>query len=360
MAASDAKETTMGQQQKDALKDIFRNAPLDIGGDPIEQRTNFEKMLSAQPLADDVTATPGELGGGPVLNIETGESSHDAVMLWFHGGWYVIGSPRTSAGLSSDLSRRVDAKVISADYRLAPQDPYPAAVQDARAAYRGLLDSGVDPGSIAIVGESAGGGLAVALLNVPPRKRHPDKSADRAQQWATVQPRLRTTLEGYIEQTRLSLRPATMVRVEAVLREFAVWLTADAPEVAAVRNLQRAHIERYKRHLAQRPSVRGGGRLSTIGLAEQLGTLRVCLERLSEWDGEDAPARVRMFAGDIPRRDQPLPRFIDDADEVEGVQGIDEKQLERVRADLSEYEQVGVGWADPRKERAEPLTLRPR
>jgi hypothetical protein len=91
-------------------------------------------------------------------------------------------------------------------------------------------------------------GLAVALLNVPPRKRHPDKSADRAQQWATVQPRLRTTLEGYIEQTRLSLRPATMVCVEAVLREFAVWLTADAPEVAAVRNLQRAHIERYKRH----------------------------------------------------------------------------------------------------------------
>jgi hypothetical protein len=222
MAASDAKETTMSQQQKDALKDIFRNAPLDIGGDPIEQRTNFEKMLSAQPLADDVTATPGELGCVPVLNIETGESSHDAVMLWFHGGWYVIGSPRTSAGLSSDLSRRVDAKVISVDYRLAPEDPYPAAVQDARAAYRGLLDSGVDPGSIAIVGESAGGGLAVALLNVPPRKRHPDKSADRAQQWATVQPRLRTTLEGYIEQTRLSLRPATMVRVEAVLREFAV------------------------------------------------------------------------------------------------------------------------------------------
>jgi len=71
-------------------------------------------------------------------------------------------------------------------------------------------------------------------------------------------------------------------------------------------------------------------------------------------------ARVRMFAGDIPRRDQPLPRFIDDADEVEGVQGIDEKQLERVRADLSEYGQVGVGWADPGKERAEPLTLRPR
>ncbi len=125
-------------------------------------------------------------------------------------------------------------------------------------------------------------------------------------------PRLGTTLQGYIEQTRLSLRPATMVRVEAVLREFAVWLTTHALEVAAVSDLRRGPIERYKRHLAQRPSVRGG-RLSSIGLAEQIGTLRVCLEHLSEWDSEDAPTRVLMFAGDIPRRDQPLPRFIDDA-----------------------------------------------
>src|ERR1039457_1295949 len=155
MAASDAKETTMSQQQKDALRSIFRNAPLDIGGDPIEQRTNFEKMLSAQPLADDVTATPGELGGVPVLNIETGESSHDAVMLWFHGGWYVIGSPRTSAGLSADVARRGAARAVSIDYRLAPEHPYPAALQDAQAAYKALLGSGVDP---------AGGGLATATM----------------------------------------------------------------------------------------------------------------------------------------------------------------------------------------------------
>ena len=92
MAASDAKETTMSQQQKDALKDIFRNAPLDIGGDPIEQRTNLEKMLSAQPLADDITATPGELGGVPVLNIETGESSHDASQV--RAGCQVLNEPR--------------------------------------------------------------------------------------------------------------------------------------------------------------------------------------------------------------------------------------------------------------------------
>jgi acetyl esterase/lipase len=105
----------MSQQQKDALREMIRNAPLDIGGDAIEQRANFEAMLTARPLADDVSTTPGELGGVRVLGIETGTASHDAVVVWFHGGWYVIGSPRTSAGLSSDLARRIDAKVVSVD-----------------------------------------------------------------------------------------------------------------------------------------------------------------------------------------------------------------------------------------------------
>ena len=152
------------------------------------------------------------------------------------------------------------------------------------------------------------------VIDVPPRKRHWDKSAARAQQWAAVPPRLRATFEGYIEQMRLSLRPATMVRVEAVLREFAVWLTdARARGHRGQRSAPRSHRELQASPRRSGPSVRGGGRLSNIGLAEQLGTLRVCLDRLSEWDGEDAPTRVLMFAGDIPRRDQPLPRFIDDA-----------------------------------------------
>jgi site-specific recombinase XerD len=149
------------------------------------------------------------------------------------------------------------------------------------------------------------------VIQTPPRKCLPDKSAARAATWAAVAPRLRATLEGYVEQMRLSLRVSTMVRVEGVLREFASWLTAEAPEVGAVADLRRAHIERYKRHLASRPSARGG-KLSKTALAEHLGTLRTCFERLSEWAGEDVPARVLVFAGDLPRRDEPLPRFLDD------------------------------------------------
>jgi len=110
----------------------------------------------------------------------------------------------------------------------------------------------------------------------------------------------------------LSLRASTMVRVEGVLREFAGWLAVNAPGVVCVADLRRAHIEAYKLHLSTRPSARGG-RLSKTGLAEHLGTLRTCFERLTEWDGDDVPARVLVFSGDLPLRDDPLPRFLDDA-----------------------------------------------
>jgi Esterase/lipase len=86
------------------------------------------------------------------------------VILYFHGGVYVIGSAATSVPLVAELARRTGARVITLDYRLAPEHPYPAAVEDAQAAYQGLLEQGVDPGKIALAGESAGGGLAVATL----------------------------------------------------------------------------------------------------------------------------------------------------------------------------------------------------
>ena len=152
----------------------------------------------------------------------------------------------------------------------------------------------------------------LGVLDTAPRKTNPDRSAERAAQWAAVPPRLAATLTGYIAQTRLSLRASTMVRVEGVLREFAGWLAVNAPEVVCVADLRRAHIEAYKLHLSTRPSARGG-RLSKTSLAEHLGTLRTCFERLTEWGGDDVPARVLMFSGDLPIRDEPLPRFLDDA-----------------------------------------------
>ena len=86
------------------------------------------------------------------------------VILYFHGGVYVIGSAAFSVPLVGDLVRRTGAKAVTVDYRLAPEHPYPAAVEDARAAYEGLLAEGIAPAQIALAGESAGGGLAVATL----------------------------------------------------------------------------------------------------------------------------------------------------------------------------------------------------
>ena len=115
-----------------------------------------------------------------------------------------------------------------------------------------------------------------------------------------------------------------MVRVEGVLREFARWLAASAPQAGCVAGLRRRHIEACKLHLAARPSARGG-KLSRISLAEHLGALRTCFERLTEWDGDDVPAAVLVFSGDLPLRDEPLPRFLDD--------GAFTKLLQATRAD---------------------------
>ncbi len=173
----------------------------------------------------------------------------------------------------------------------------------------------------------------LAVLDAPPRKTNRDRSAERAGQWASVPPRLAATLTGYIAQVRLSLRASTMVRVEGVLREFACWLTANAPEVARVADLRRAHIEAYKLHLAGRPSARGG-RLTKTSLAEHLGGLRTCFERLAEWDGDDVPAAVLVFDGDLPLRDAPLPRFLDD--------GAFTKLLQATRADSDPFVRLTV------------------
>jgi epsilon-lactone hydrolase len=108
--------------------------------------------------------TADALGGVPTAEITVDGIEPRHVVLYFHGGVYVMGDAALAADLASQVGRRTQAKVISVDYRLAPEHPYPAAVDDALAAYRALLDDGIAPSDIAFAGESAGGGLAVATL----------------------------------------------------------------------------------------------------------------------------------------------------------------------------------------------------
>ena len=154
----------MSEQQKLELDALLRRAPIDLGANVATLRAGFEDVMRAIPVADDVHRTPITLGGVDALEVTVDGSDSANVILYFHGGVYVIGSADASVPLVADLARRTGARVITVDYRLAPEHPYPAAVEDAQAAYRGLLSKGVNPGRIAIAGESAGGGLAVAAL----------------------------------------------------------------------------------------------------------------------------------------------------------------------------------------------------
>jgi epsilon-lactone hydrolase len=152
------------QQQRDALDQLLRDAPLDLGGDVAEQRVIFEEMMAAIPVPADVTTSSGSLGGIGVVNVGAAGADHAKVIFYLHGGAYAIGTAASSVGLASDLARRAGARLVTIDYRLAPEHPYPAAIDDAVAAYRGLLDSGVAASAIAMAGESAGAGLAAATL----------------------------------------------------------------------------------------------------------------------------------------------------------------------------------------------------
>jgi monoterpene epsilon-lactone hydrolase len=151
-------------EQRETLDAILRQSAFPVGTDVNEQRRLLRELLSAQPLPGDVTVTEAVLGGVPTAEITVDGVEPRHVVLYFHGGVYVMGDASLAADLASQIGRRTSGKVISVDYRLAPEYPYPAAVDDALAAYEALLRGGTAPSDIVFAGESAGGGLAIATL----------------------------------------------------------------------------------------------------------------------------------------------------------------------------------------------------
>ena len=154
----------MSTEQRETLDAILRQSAFPADSDVTEQRRLLRELTTAQPLPADVTVTAAALGGVPTAEITIDGVEPRHVVLYFHAGVYVMGGAAESAGLAANVGRRTSAKVISVDYRLAPEHPYPAAVDDALAAYEALLQGGTAPSDIAFAGESAGGGLAVATM----------------------------------------------------------------------------------------------------------------------------------------------------------------------------------------------------
>jgi acetyl esterase/lipase len=129
-----------------------------------EQRARMDALELVFLVPDGTEVEPATIGGIPGEWVRARRARNDAALLYLHGGGYVLGSPRSHRHLAAAISEATGLPLFVAEYRLAPEHPFPAAVHDAVAAYTGLLDSGIAPSKLAIAGDSAGGGLTIATL----------------------------------------------------------------------------------------------------------------------------------------------------------------------------------------------------
>ncbi len=149
----------------EAVRAFLAASRADDGPDPSweDMRTGYEKAGGAMPVAAGVSVEDTELGGVAGLKLTPENAIEGRTLLYFHGGGYVIGSPVSHRGMVSELASAMKATAYSMDYRMAPEAVFPAAVDDGLASYKALLDMGVDPANMLIAGDSAGGGLTMAV-----------------------------------------------------------------------------------------------------------------------------------------------------------------------------------------------------
>jgi epsilon-lactone hydrolase len=129
-----------------------------------ERRAQYERAEKVFPIPPEVKVERVTAPVAPAEWLRPPSAEAGRVVLYLHGGGYVIGSPRSHRHLAAAIAGAAGASALSLDYRRAPEDPFPAAVDDAVACYRWLLEQGIAPGRIVIAGDSAGGGLTVATL----------------------------------------------------------------------------------------------------------------------------------------------------------------------------------------------------
>ncbi|WAT19223.1 alpha/beta hydrolase [Aurantiacibacter sp. MUD11] len=142
----------------------LREGGPDLAADPQTLRPEYEALFATMPVAEDLAFAETELGGVPALRVAAPGVADDKVLLYLHGGGYVVGTANGYRGLAGELGRASGMTAVVLDYRLAPEHRFPAAVDDAVAAYRALVAGGTSPANIVLAGDSAGGGLALATL----------------------------------------------------------------------------------------------------------------------------------------------------------------------------------------------------
>jgi integrase len=146
-----------------------------------------------------------------------------------------------------------------------------------------------------------------------PQPTPPRRAPSQETSWEEIAlraPQMVATMAAYLEQITVSHRPASVVAYALALRHLAAHVTATDPNCVTVADVSRAHIEQFKLAFAARPGLKGA--MSTAAIRHNLGMIRTFFERIIDWDWDDAPRRVPIFAGDIPKADEPLPKFLDD------------------------------------------------
>jgi acetyl esterase/lipase len=152
----------MSKAEMEQVRAFLTGTPADLSR--AELRAMYDGLGTMFPTPDDVAHETVSVGGVPAEWSDPPGAAKDRVILYVHGGGYVIGSIASHRHLVAALARAAGTRALALDYRLAPEHPFPAAVDDALAGYRFLLASGFSADRIAVAGDSAGGGLTVATL----------------------------------------------------------------------------------------------------------------------------------------------------------------------------------------------------
>lgn len=155
----------MASEQLEGLRTMLSGAPIDPGAAPTDWRAGIDLVGSITPLAEGTRVEVVDAGGVPaeLVRPADGADVDGTAALYLHSGGYGFGSITSHRPMASHLAAAVGAPVLLIDYRLAPEHPYPAAVDDALAAWRWLVAEGHDPARTGVAGDSAGGGLTLVL-----------------------------------------------------------------------------------------------------------------------------------------------------------------------------------------------------
>ncbi|MEX0606200.1 MAG: alpha/beta hydrolase [Marinobacter sp.] len=154
-------QTVLEAGLRQTMRRVVRPVLSPLIGIGLQRRLTRQAYRSSTPPSD-CEFSHGLYGNIPVSHVNYGQPDK-GVLLYFHGGGYTIGSAETHRGITGHLAKTSGCTVVVPDYRLAPEHPYPAALEDAEAVYKALLGDGFSPANIALAGDSAGGGLALAL-----------------------------------------------------------------------------------------------------------------------------------------------------------------------------------------------------